>query len=259
MKKDYDMSNCDSLLEAYQSDSSVRERLNELGLFITTDKNISVSFYITKEILSASEYHDFTELSLHLSENDSITLLIDSPGGYLSGAQMIVMALNSTKAYTTAVVINEAASAATIIALSCDALIMREHSSFMIHNVSFGSYGKGHEIKSHVDFSLSQSKKLLEATYEYFLTPEEIEEVLKGDDKYFDDEETDLRWSYVIEAREKDIQTAKAEGIANHIKALKDSIANLEKQLTEPEDTDGPIVEPEDTDGPIVVFKKVTT
>lgn len=227
--------NTNTLLAAYQSDSIVRDRLNERGLYINNNENVSLSFYITKEILAASEYHDFTELAINLTEDDSIVLLIDSPGGYLSGAQMIITALNSSVAQSTAVIIDEAASAATIIALACDELLMREHSSFMIHNVSFGSYGKGHELKSHVNFSLAQSKKLLETTYKYFLTPEEIEEVLRGEDKYFDAEETMLRWSYVMEAREAEMQLAEAEHIAEHIEQLKANLAMLEDKLPKPE------------------------
>jgi ATP-dependent protease ClpP protease subunit len=213
----------------------VRERLNSKGLYLNVKDNISLTYYLTSEILDSSEYHDFVELAINLSSEDSITLLIDSPGGYLSGAQMIITGLNSSEAQSMAVVIDMAASAATIIALACDDIMMTEYSHFMIHAVAFGSGGKLHEVASHTEFTLRKSKELIASVYKDFLTPDEIQQVIDGKDMYFDDEETMLRWSYVIDYREAEIAKTQQEHLEAHIGSLEKQLEAMKSQL--PQDT----------------------
>jgi len=220
-----------NLLEAYQNDPMVRDRLNQKGLYVNVADNASLTYYLTSNIEDSSEYHDFVEMAICLGQNDTLTLLIDNDGGYLSGAQMIITGLNSTEAETTAVITGGAASAATIIALACDNLVMTEHSYFMIHSVSFGSGGKLHEIASHTEFTIRKSKDLISKIYESFLSPEEIQSVIDGKDFYFDDEETMTRWASVQESRELQIKEAEAEHLKEHIEYLRANLESLEAQL----------------------------
>jgi len=224
-----------NLIEAYQQDPAIRDRLNSKGLYLNFNETTSLTFYMTKEVLDGGEYHDFVELAMALTSNDTITILGDSPGGYLSGALMIITALNSTEAQSTCVVTDQAASAMTIIALACDDLIMTEHSHFMIHAVAFGSGGKLHEIASHTEFTIRKSKDLLNKVYENFLTPDEIEQVIAGRDFYFDADETMLRWSYVVDARESKIKALEAEYIKEQIEQLKSNLEMLQDRLPKEE------------------------
>lgn len=214
-----------NLLEAYRTDMATRDRCNAKGIYITYgDSSTSLTLYLTEAIEGSTQYIEFTELAVSLSSNDTIVVVIDSPGGYLSGAQMIITGLHSTEAATTAVVTDQAASAATIIALACDDLMMREHSSFMCHAAAWGQGGKYHEIASATEHNLKQVRKMLEQTYKYFMSEEEIERMLRGEDFYFDDEETMLRWSYVEEAREIEVKK-------HETALLEEQIAILEGQL----------------------------
>jgi ATP-dependent protease ClpP protease subunit len=220
-----------NLLEAYKSDDSIRDRMNKQGIYVTFADNTSMSFYLTSEVEDASAYHDFVELSVLLQDDDNLNVLIDSPGGYLSGANMIITGLNSTKARTTAIVTDMAASAATIIALACDELVMTEYSHFMIHAVAFGSGGKLHEVASHTEFTIKKSRDLITNVYKDFLTPEEIQQVIDGKDIYLDEDDTMLRWEMVLEARNATIAEREAEHIKEHIEMLKANLAMLEGKL----------------------------
>jgi len=218
-------------LEAYHTDAMVRERCNNKGLYVIFGETITVNYYLTEGIESSSEYHEYMEIALALTDNDNINFIIDNGGGYLSGAQMIITGINSTAAVCTAIITDTAASAATIIALNCDEIIMTDHSMFMVHSVSFGSGGKMHEAKASVEFILKQSRKLIEETYKYFLSNDEIEEVIKGGDLYFDADETMARWSLVKEQREKLVDEAEAEHLADHVEYLEKQLTILKSKL----------------------------
>lgn len=225
-----------NLLVAYQNDPVVRERLNAKGIYVNFDDNVSVTYYLTDEIHDSPEYHDFVEIAMVLESSDSIILMVDNGGGYVSGAQMLITAINNTEASTTAVITNIAASAATIISLACDDIVMMEHSYFMVHAVSFGSVGKLHEIAAHTEFAIERSKVFIQSVYEHFLTPEEIEAVIAGKDMYFSAEETMIRWGYVQDAREAKIKEFETERIKEHIEHLEANLKMLQDKLPKPEE-----------------------
>ncbi len=216
-----------NLLQAYSMDPMLRERCNDKGLYINTQgKNTACTLYLTSEIEDSSYYHEFLEICACLEPTDSIILIIDSPGGYLSGAQMITKALDSTLAESTAVVIDMAASAASILAISCDELIMHSYSHMMIHTMSFGSGGKSHEIQSHTEFTLRKAKEYIREIYGNFLTSAEIEDVIKGGDIYLDDEQVAERWGVLQALKSIERKEAEQEYLKEY---LEDAEARVEQ------------------------------
>ena len=108
---------------------------------------------------------------------------------------MIIDAIENTKAKVTCRLTGTVASAATIIALSCDDIEVSKNLSFMIHNYSAsGLQGKGHEMKARQNFMDKEFNKVLNEYYKGFLTNEEIEEAIEGRDLWLNSEEVITRW-----------------------------------------------------------------
>lgn len=218
-----------NMLEAYRSDPQIRDRCNEKGLYLNFhETSVGVTLYMTDAVNDSSYYHEFSEVCASLTEADALCIFIDNGGGYISGAQFITRIVENSLAATYAIVTDMAASAATIIALSVDTLIMNPHSYFMIHAVSWGNGGKLNEIQAHSEFTIKQSKIYLTEVYKDFLTEEEILDVIKGTDMYLTAEEVGERFKVVQDRREAISDEEKADDIKDHIEQLKAALKELE-------------------------------
>ncbi|NCB03411.1 MAG: hypothetical protein EOM67_14835 [Spirochaetia bacterium] len=63
----------------------------------------------------------------------------------------------------------------------------------MIHTASYGSSGNSSNVKAHTDFTSKQVDKLLDETYEGFLSKEEMSNVKKGVELWLSAEELQER------------------------------------------------------------------
>lgn len=86
---------------------------------------------------------DGNELARHISMVDdgveTISLLINSPGGSVNQGMSIITAIRTTKAEVVANVYGIAASMAAVIAVSADKVKMQDYAKLMIHDPRFGS------------------------------------------------------------------------------------------------------------------------
>ena len=150
--------------------------------------------YINTDIAEPSCYSEICYILSTLTEDETVYFHINTPGGILDSAFQLVDAIKGCRATTVAKLTGTVASAGTIIALSCDKLIVAEHTSFMIHNYSAGAYGKGNELKArqeHIDKSTNDAFKEF---YSGFLTDKEVKEVINGKDIWLTADEVRMRW-----------------------------------------------------------------
>lgn len=145
-----------------------------------------------------SEPLDYAELyhTLHSAkEHETVTLHINTPGGMIDSAFMIIDAIKASKATVTAYLTGTVASAGTMISLACDKLIVADHTSFMIHNYSAGMMGKGHEMKARQEFTDKSLNEAFKTFYRGFLSEAEMTEVIDGKDMWMGKEEVLTRWN----------------------------------------------------------------
>lgn len=172
-----------------------------------------VDAYLTDQIDAPSEYNELCHALKDAYKGDTFTVHINSGGGYLDSAFAIIAAIKTTKATVTANIVGTVASAATIIALACDKIVIEDHVQFMIHNYSSSASGKGHEIKQQVDFMDKQLKQVFETVYAAFLTPHEMELVIAGKDMWLSKEEVTTRLGFK--------NTKDAKGLETYSKSIK--------------------------------------
>lgn len=158
--------------------------------------------FLDKPIDEPDRYRELISILFNSQENDTINIFINSNGGHLDTALAIVEGLKQTNASTTAILIGACHSAASIISMYCHNVCVLESAYSMIHTASFGAQGNTSNVKSHTEFTVKQVEKLLNETYEGFLTKDELNKVKSGVELWFDSGEIGKR----IQTRTKLLQ-----------------------------------------------------
>ena len=159
-------------------------------------------FYISGEIESPDCYIDMFDTIRHARKDDTVKIYLNSPGGDLFTAIQFMRVFADSEAYIICSVEGACMSAATMIFLAADSVEITPHSSFMVHDYSSGTFGKGGEMYHQIQHERRWSEKLLNEVYEGFLTPAEIKQVVEGKDLWMDIDEVVLRMEDRQEKRE---------------------------------------------------------
>lgn len=181
------------------------------------------SFPIDTEISSLDQYDELISILRNASEEDAVVLTINSPGGSLHTAQVIIDEIKESKAFTVAAVAGECASAATMIALACKHLYTTENSSWLFHNMSsFGIGGKNSDVIAFAEHSRKLAIRIAEQHYKDFLPQDVIQNLLKGEEIYMFGDEVMALWEkrqeYLASQQEQcvDGETEEPSSIPSH-------------------------------------------
>jgi ATP-dependent protease ClpP protease subunit len=151
--------------------------------------------FLTDIIEAPSAYNQLVYLLQTAEHYHTIELYLNNGGGVIDSAFYIRDAILNTDAHVVAYLSGTVASAATIIALSCDAVVCSKYLSFMIHNYSTGASGKGHEIKAYQNFTDRELNKAFREIYNGFLTDDEMTKIIDGADMWLSTSEVEHRLS----------------------------------------------------------------
>ena len=149
--------------------------------------------FLDEEITMPADYRELISILFSAEESDTVNLFFNSPGGNLDAALAIIEAINHTKATVSAILLGSCHSAASMIMLYCHNVFVTNSSYMMIHTASYGSSGNTSNVKAHTDFTFKQVDKLLDDTYEGFLTKEELLNVKKGVELWLNADEIESR------------------------------------------------------------------
>jgi len=118
---------------------------------ILSDKVDTVTAYLNDQIDVPAAYNELIH-TLENTEAKTVVLKINNGGGALDSFLSIREAIKRSNATVIADLSGTVASAATMIALSCDEIRVADHTSWMSHFYSGGTSGKGNEIKAQNKF-----------------------------------------------------------------------------------------------------------
>lgn len=163
-------------------------------------------FYLSGDIESSENYIQWFDTIRHAGDNDVIKIYINSPGGDMFTAIQFMRALKDTSAAVVMSVEGQCASAATLILLCGDSFEISEHSMFMFHNYSSGTFGKGGEMFDQLQYERKWSEKLLRNVYKDFLTEDEVTSLLDNKDIWMDGQEVAAR----LKARQAKLESEEA-------------------------------------------------
>lgn len=143
-------------------------------------------YYLVGEIGEADQYLDLVDALRSAGENDQFIIRFNSGGGLLSTGDMIINAIKDTQAHVHGYIEHSCGSMATMLFLACHSWSLSESAEFFVHSASGGTVGKEHENYASVMFARKKLHKMVKNRYAGFLTEQEIENVLNGQDYYFD-------------------------------------------------------------------------
>ena len=150
--------------------------------------------FLDEEIGEPKKYRDFINmLYLSSSENAEYNVFVNSPGGCMTAAMAIVEAIYNSDSNVRAILNGECHSAASIIALNCDEIVVTDQAHMLIHTAQFGTGGFTQNVKAHADFSAIYINKILDSTYSGFLSTEELSNVKQGVEIWFNADEIRVR------------------------------------------------------------------
>lgn len=148
-----------------------------------------VDFYLIGEIDDISDYIDFLRSISNLKQGDIVNLHINCYGGDVVTAFNILDVLQTTQADIKIFIEGCCCSAATFIALSGDSWEVMPHSYFMCHAYSSFQFGKKQELEASNTFNKKWLDNSIREIYKGFLSDDELERMMRGEDFYFNVDE----------------------------------------------------------------------
>ena len=158
-------------------------------------------------------YSYFCDVLLSATEDDIVEIYFSTQGG--NGDSMITLMnlLRTCRAETHGFLMSSAHSAGSYLLLSCDNIHVGKHVSMLCHQVSYGMAGSHHEVKSYVDHIDKEERRLVQETYKYFLSEDEIESLLNGKQIWLTEAEIIQRLEKRSELFQSESEKAKQEVI----------------------------------------------
>jgi len=184
------------------------------------------SFYLYA-IDKPEEYTDWLDVIRNCSENDVIKIHINSPGGDLLTTIQFIRALQETRGTVVCSVEGQCCSAATLIFLQADMVEVSDHSLFMFHNYSGGTFGKGGEMMDQLKHESVWCEKLFRDVYKDFLTETEIDLMLNNKDIWMNGEEVLTRLKAKAEKHELELKKQEKD---NAVKADQPKTRKVKKE-----------------------------
>lgn len=193
------------------------------------------TIHFSQEFDHPSYYDEVVSLLLTVEESDNVIFVINNFGGRVDSLNSVLNALSVTKATVTGFLVGQGCSCASVLFLACHNWMVGDNTTLMIHEQSFFVGGKASETKKQHEHYQIQNDRFIREVYKYFLTSEEIESCLRGEDYYFEDFEIRSR---LAQREQKRMEEAQEESIAQ-LKELEEtefdyselSIKELEEEL----------------------------
>jgi ATP-dependent protease ClpP protease subunit len=160
-------------------------------------------FYLSEEIGEPRLYTEMIHMIKYAPSSDTVYIYLNTPGGTLATGIQIIEAMRMSQANIVTVAEGQVCSLGALIFLNGKEMVMGENSQIMIHDHSGGAFGKGHEYLAQASAISRWHEKLARNTYTGFLTEEEFERMLKGEEFWMESEEVQERLVKYVEYLEK--------------------------------------------------------
>ena len=164
---------------------------------------------LNNQIGEPHHYTGLFEFFRGCSPNDVIYIYMNCPGGNVITGQQIINSMNECPAHIVTVLDGMCMSLAPLILFSGDEIVVPDHGIIMFHDFSQGKGGgKGNELLSGAIAWNDFYKEMLLKYAKPFLNAREIDQIVKGQDLYFNADETRKRITKIMKDREKQQQAA---------------------------------------------------
>lgn len=198
-------------------------------------------FYLSEAVGAPNEYVEMIHIIMNAGPSDLIYIHLNTPGGRIDTGVQIVNALRSTQAKVITSLESEAHSLGTLIFLSGDEFVVHDDCLMMFHNYSGGIMGKGNEQVAQLEATVKWFNKLAKRIYIPFLSEEEFEKIIRGEDLWLDSDEIKERLQVMIdhliaerELEEDEEEEEESEPLEMEVITPKKSTPKKSRQPTNP-------------------------
>lgn len=164
--------------------------------------------YLSGMIGPAEYYVDMIHIIRSAPPEDMIHLHLNTPGGHLGTGVQLINAMRNSNCPVICSLEAEAHSLGTLIFLAADEWIVHDHCMMMFHTYSGGAFGKGHEQKAQIEASSKMFEELAKDIYVPFLTDEEVDAIIRGEDKWLHTDDIRKRLEKMVKNLEKERKAA---------------------------------------------------
>ncbi len=178
-----------------------------------------IHFYLSEDIREPTAYTDMIYRILMADPNDVIYIHLNTSGGRLDTGVQLINAMQNSQAHIVTVLDGMAYSLGTLIFLAGDEMIVNDNCIIMFHNFKGGIVGKGNEIISELEATVKWFSELAKQLYIPFLSEEEFNRILKGEDLWMRSSEVRKRLDNMVK-----IATQKALAAATKPKRRKKTL-----------------------------------
>lgn len=150
-------------------------------------KSYTYNLFVYGHINNAFDAVNVITALQQATPDDTVNLFLSGEGGCLSGIDALLHAIEMARengVCVHCVVSGLVASAFTFIPLACSSFELAAGTCFLIHCGSLNGFGTLNEYRTASAFHVQYMEERFKAQYEHFLTPQEIEELLKGQDMW---------------------------------------------------------------------------
>ena len=144
---------------------------------------------IDRLISKPSEWQEELTVLRIADENDVVRIYLNTEGGYDTTMKAFLSAIADCKAHTVGIIVGDCSSAGGPIFLACDEQIVKPLGNLMIHTGSTGSSGTVSNLLQYAKHAELDNNDIVTQCYKDFLTEEEMDYVIKGDDLWMREEE----------------------------------------------------------------------
>ncbi len=166
-------------------------------------------FYLLSYIEEPSNYVDMIHKFHVAGPDETIVIHLNTPGGDLMTGIQLINSMQSTQARVVCSLEGEACSLGSLIFLAADEFLVHDNSLMMIHNFSGGIYGKGNEQVSQLEATIKWFNNIAKKYYLPFITEDELNDVLKGEDLWLQAEDIRKRLNKMIKEKQKELKKQK--------------------------------------------------
>lgn len=144
------------------------------------------------------DHQDRLQVIRQASPDDTIRVVINSPGGVVSIAMAYVSAIRESQAQIVTHAEGNVCSAGTILWLACKDRTVSPLTEFMFHNYQGGTYGDGANMYAQIAFEKHYFDRLMDTFYTGVLTETELATIKGGGQVWMDEIEILKRTAAVL-------------------------------------------------------------
>jgi ATP-dependent protease ClpP protease subunit len=157
-----------------------------------------IHFYLSEEIADPDAYAEMIYRIHIATPADVIIIHLNTHGGNLATGIQIINAMQNSPAKVVTVLEGMAYSLGTLIFLAGDEMVVNDHCMIMFHNFKGGILGKGQELVAQLDATVKWFAALAKKIYVPFLSENEFERILRGEDLWMQSPEIRKRLDKMI-------------------------------------------------------------